>query len=156
MVDLMSDKDIKEAMELCFGTTILKNWQKNTDSNPLPILVCCFASMIYHHDWILKQIETTPGHPFTAILIINHPDLLRRLHVKVTIDPELKLMTSTGIAPHIHTARLCRNILEKCDTTLNKIQNIETTVKEAVKDAYKEKQAENGHTSAQSMAGLFY
>jgi hypothetical protein len=45
--------------------------------------------------------------------------------------------------------------LEKCDETLERVQNIETTVKEAVKDAYEEKQAENGHLSAESMKGIF-
>jgi hypothetical protein len=38
--------------------------------------------------------------------------------------------------------------LEKCDETLERVQNIETTVKEAVKKANEEKQAKNGHLSA--------
>jgi hypothetical protein len=64
-------------------------------------------------------------------------------------------MTSTGITPHIETARMCRRILEKCNETLGRVQNIETTVKEAVKEAYEEKQAENGHLSAESMRSIF-
>ncbi len=64
-------------------------------------------------------------------------------------------MTSTGTPPHIESARMCRQILEKCDETLERVQNIETTVKEAVKEAYEEKQAKNGHLSAESMKGIF-
>jgi predicted metal-binding protein len=45
-------------------------------------------------------------------------------------------MTSTGIPPHIESARRCHRILEKYDETLERVQNIETTVKEAVKEAY--------------------
>jgi hypothetical protein len=152
--DPMANEDIREAMELCFGT-ILHNWENTTDSNPTPILLRCFASLVFNHEWILETIAATPGHPFSAIPIINHPDLLRRLHAMVTISSDSKLMTSTGIPPHIETARMCRRILEKCDETLERVQNIETTVKEAVKEAYEEKQAENGHLSAESMKGIF-
>ena len=154
MENPMGDEDIKEAMELCFGT-IINNWTKTTDSNPISILLRCFASMVYHYEWLIDQIEKTPGHPFAAIPIINHPDLLRRLHSKVTISSDSKFMTATGIPPHIETARMCRSILEKCDATLAKVANIEDTVKIAVKEAYEEKQAENGHLSAESMQGMF-
>jgi hypothetical protein len=68
----------------------------------------CFASLVFNYDWILETIATTPGHPFLAIPIINHPDLLRCLHAMVTILSDSKLMTSTGIPPHIETARMCR------------------------------------------------
>jgi hypothetical protein len=150
----MANEDICEAMELCFGT-ILHNWEKSTDSNPTPILLRCFASLVFNHKWILETIANNPGHPFSAIPIINHPDLLHRLHAMVTISSESRMMTATGIPPHIETARMCRKILEKCDETLKKVENIETTVKDAVCEAYEEKQAENGHLSAESMKGIF-
>jgi hypothetical protein len=154
MENPMGDDDIKEAMELCFGA-IINNWTKTTSSNPTSVLLRCFASMVYHYEWLIEQTETTPGHPFAAIPILNHPDLLRRLHSKVTISSDSKFMTATGIPPHIETARMCKRILEKCDATLAKVANIEATVKSAVKEAYEEKQAENGHLSAESMQGMF-
>ena len=49
MENPMGDEDIKEAMELCFGR-IINNWTKTTDSNPISILLRCFASMVYHYE----------------------------------------------------------------------------------------------------------
>jgi hypothetical protein len=105
--DPMANEDIRETMDLFFGT-ILHNWENTKDSNPTPILLRCFASLVFNYKWILETITTTPGHQFLAIPIINHPDLLHRLHAMVTILSDSKLMTSTGIPPHIETARMCR------------------------------------------------
>jgi hypothetical protein len=47
--DPMANEDIREAMELCFGT-ILHNWENTTDSNLTPILLRCFASLIFNYE----------------------------------------------------------------------------------------------------------
>jgi hypothetical protein len=99
MEDPMAEEDICEAMELCFGT-ILQNWENTTDSNTTPILLCCFASLVFNNEWIFVTITTIPRHLFSGIPIINRPDLLRHLYAMVTISSDSKLMISTRIPPH--------------------------------------------------------
>jgi hypothetical protein len=98
------------------------------------------------------MILRVPGHPFSGILLLNNPALLRDLKVLDTIDPNPELSTPTGIPPHIHHAKLTRSCLELCQLTLTEVKKMSSDVKQAVCDAFDEaKSFENGIVTTQTV-----
>lgn len=100
------------------------------------------------------MILRVPGHPFSGILLLNNPALLRDLKVLDTIDPNPELSTPTGIPPHIHQAKLTKSCLELCKLTLTEVEKMSSHVKKAVCDAFKANASKNGILTMQTLAEM--
>ena len=106
----MEDKDVKEAMDLCF-TSIIRNENENNvdislNTNVCGLLLRCLASMVHHSDSLMQQTILHPNHPFASIPIFNRPILLSKLKKLVTTNPSDKITSATGIPPHIETIKI--------------------------------------------------
>jgi hypothetical protein len=76
----LEDDDIKEAMQSMYAN-ILRAHPTMTG-----VLVRMLASVVYASDWLIEVASTKPGHPFSAIPLLQSPTLLARLKTKVTLD----------------------------------------------------------------------
>ena len=71
----MENPTIKEAIELMYGD-ILKKWGEDSHSDPTGLLCFVLPSVVYHSDFLQATIREFPGHPFSAIPVLNNPELL--------------------------------------------------------------------------------
>jgi hypothetical protein len=111
----LEDDNIKEAMQLMYAD-ILQVHQTMTG-----VLVCMLASVVYTADWLIEVSSTNPGHPFSAIPLLQSPTLLARLKTKVTLEPTESMRQATGVPPHVVQLNLMTSsILNLCQTTLQK------------------------------------
>ena len=53
----------------------------DTEHDPTGVLRLLLASIVYHSDWLNKQRQKNPRHPFAGIPILNDPDLLKALEL---------------------------------------------------------------------------
>ena len=102
----MEDPDVKEAMNLCFGS-IINNNNNDTNENSLSlrgnmtgILVRCLASMVHHSNALMQFLTVHNGHIMGQIPIFNKPELLERLKGKVCNTASDRIRIPTGI-PHM-------------------------------------------------------
>ena len=65
--------------------------------------------------------------------LLNNPELLSQLKLKVTLDAVGQSKHATGIPPHIKNACLCENMLWLCEETLTTVKALAIQVKEAEK-----------------------
>jgi len=142
----MSNKKIKEAMNLMFAT-ILQKWG-NTAVDPTGMLLLCLASMVWHSDFLKETAAADAEHPFNTIPLLSNPQLLKDLKELVTLEPVGQVTQATGIPPHIKHASVAKEILTVCLETLKAIRNMVMEVKQAVKDGIEEKALENGQITS--------
>ena len=79
--NLMEDEDVKEAMKIMYGP-ILDKYQDNAEIDPTGLLLMVLASVVYHSNWMSGIVTRKPGHPFSLIPLLNHPELLERLKIR--------------------------------------------------------------------------
>ena len=113
-------------MYLLYGP-VLNRW-KDTPVDPTGLLLRCFASVIYHADWLRQECNDKPGHPFSSIPLLHKPDLLKELQELVNLDPVGDVVQRTGISPHTQMAVTCHNILIYTNKMLNKVKEIASSV----------------------------
>ena len=65
--------------------------------------------------------------------LLNNPELLSQLKLKVTLDAVGQSKHATGIPPHIENACLCANMIWLCEEKLDTVKSLAIQVKEAVK-----------------------
>jgi hypothetical protein len=132
------DVDIKEALQLMYANIL------RAHPSTAGVLVRLLASVVYAADWLLEVSSTKPGHPFSAIPILQNPTLLARLKTKVTLEPTESMGQATGVPPHVAQMNLMTSLLELCQTTLQKVNDQEELVRQSIFDAMEERATENG------------
>ena len=136
--DPMEDPNILEAMHLMYRP-ILEQWSGNEEVEPTGSLLFVLASVIYHSKWFQNWFTVQPGHPFCLMPLLNNPELLSRLKLKVTLDAVGQSKHATVIPPHIENTCLCAKMLRLCEETLTTVKALMIHIKESVKDVFEEK-----------------
>ena len=91
----MENEVVRTAMITTFG---------EVPAQFLPVVLRCFACMVYHSDHLIRQMVSVPGHDFTKLSILHDRDLLRSLQQLVTVEPtEGVISNPTGIPPILLT-----------------------------------------------------
>ena len=134
----VEDADVKDALQLMYGVIIAKH------PSSIAVLLRVLASVVYAADWLLEISGRHQGHPFSALPLLQNPELLLRLKAKVTIKPTESMPQSTGVPPHVMQLTLMMNLLELCQTTLLKVNDQATMVRQTIFEAMEERALENG------------
>jgi hypothetical protein len=143
----MSNDAICEAMNSMFSLVLQKH--AGTTSDPLALLLRVLPSVIYHSDWLMDQVRQNPGHPFSAIPLLNNEALMVQLKPLVTTDPIGQIRKATGVPPTIEIAQNSKKVLALCIETLEAVQAMGETVKDAVFQAFEHRVIENGQMTTQ-------
>jgi hypothetical protein len=93
----VDDPDINAALQLMYGVKIARH------PTSIAVLVRVLASVTYASDWLLETSGRYPGHPLSAVPLLQNPALLVRLKGKVTIEPSNSLAKATGIPLMLHS-----------------------------------------------------
>jgi hypothetical protein len=148
----MSNEAIREAMSSMYAVVLQKH--AGTNSDPMALLLRVLPSVIYHSDWIMDQVRENPGHPFSAIPLLNNEALLARLKPLVTTDPGGQILKATGVPPTIEIAQNSKKVLALCIETLEGVQAMGETIKDAVFQAFELRAIENGQMTTQQMKDM--
>ena len=89
----VEDPDMKDALQLMYGIILARH------PTSITVLVWVLASVTYALDWLLATSGRYPGHPLSAVPLLQNPVLLVRLKDKVMIKPSNSLSKATGIPP---------------------------------------------------------
>jgi hypothetical protein len=143
----MGNAKIRKAMLSMFGT-ILQRWG-GTAVDPTGILLLCLASVVWNVKFLRLTAARIPGHPFAMTPLLSNAGLLVELKLLVTIKKEGHMMVATGIPPHIRQDVLIKNTLDVCKETFEAIKDMTDVVKDAVKEAFKEKAEESGQMTSE-------
>ena len=144
----VDDPDINDALHLMYGVIIEKH------PGSIAVLVRVLASVTYASDWLLAMSGRYPGHPLSAVPLMQNPELLSRLKEKVTIESTDSLSTATGVPPHVSQLNLMTSLLQLCQTTLLRVTESATTVRETIFEAMELRAIENGQITRQQIVGL--
>ena len=87
--------------------------------------------------------------------LMNDPQLLERLRVKVGLTMGGQVSRITGIPPHVENTMLCTTFLKLCSETLVDVKELTTNIKAAVSAAHEEKAEENGHLTGERLKIMF-
>ena len=153
MTDPMSNADVKEGMQLMYGT-ILRRWSGH-EVDPTGLLLRCLASVVWHSNFLKQWARNVPGHAFATIPLLNNEPLMQGLKAFVTTEPTESMKVPTGVPPHINNAILIKRILDLCINTLDEVKTLTKSVKAAVSEAYEEKAMENGQITSEQMKKIF-
>ena len=146
--DPVHDPDIEDALQLMYGVIITKH------PNSVGVLVRLLASVAFASDWLLASSAQYPGHPFSAVPLLQNPELLNRLKTKITIEPTNSLTVSTGIPPHVKQLNLMTSLLELCQTTLLRVNEQSAIVRESIFEAMELRAIENGQITRHQIVGI--
>ena len=69
----MIDNHVRRGMEMTFSSIL--------DEHPafVPILLRCFACIVYHSDGLIDQMVRSPGHDFAKLAMLHDRELLKKL-----------------------------------------------------------------------------
>ena len=87
----VEDADIHDALQLMYAVIITRY------PSSIAVLVRVLASVVFASDWLLATAGRHAGHPFSAVPLLQHPELLLRLRTKVTTAPTETMSKSTGV-----------------------------------------------------------
>jgi hypothetical protein len=136
----VNDDDVKEGLAIMYGV-IATNHPAS-----IGVLVRLLASVTYASDWLRETAaKSNPGHPFFAVPLLQNPELLSRLKAKVTVEPTRFMSTATGVPPHVKQINVMASLLTLCQTTLVKVNEQSTTVRQTIFDAFEVHAIESGH-----------
>ena len=142
------DPDIEDALQLMYGVIIARH------PNSIAVLVRLLASVAFASDWLLASSALHPGHPLSAVPLLQNPELLNRLKTKITIEPTNSLAVSTGIPPHVKQLNLMTSLLELCQTTLLRVNEQSTIVRESIFEAMELRAIENGQITRHQIVDI--
>ena len=145
----VEDTNIQEALQLMYSVVIIA---KHLSS--IAVLVRVLASVVYAADWLLATSARHHGHPFSAVPLLQNPKLLLRLKAKVTIEPTVSMLNATGVPPHVKQLTLMKNIVDLCQTALDKVTDHATVVRRTIFDALEECPTENGQISHRQIMSI--
>ena len=148
MDDPVHDPDIEDALQLMYGVIIARH------PNSIAVLVRLLASVAFASDWLLASSAVHPGHPLSAVPLLQNPELLNRLKTKITIEPTNSLAVSTGIPPHVKQLNLMTSLLELCQTTLLRVNEQSAIVRESIFEAMELRAIENGQVTRHQIVDI--
>jgi len=152
----MSNDIIKEAMFLSFGPILQREaLRQDTRVDSTGLLLRCLAALVHHLPFLMDVVLKCPGHPFSALPLLNNSQLMTDLKKLVTLEPIGQVRQATGIPPHIQQAELTMKVLETCITTFREVKNMTESVKEAICEAIEQKAIENGHMTFDCLKAMF-
>jgi hypothetical protein len=122
--------------------------------NSIGVLVRLLASVTFASDWLFASSAQYPGHPLSAVPLLQNPELLNRLKTKVTIEPTNSLAIATGIPPHVKQLNLMTSLLELCQTTLLRVNEQSTIVRESIFEAMELRAIENGQITRHQIVDI--
>jgi hypothetical protein len=137
----VEDTDIHDALQLMYSVIIARH------PSSIAVLVRVLASVVFASDWLLATSGRHAGHPFSAVPLLQNPELLLRLKAKVTTEPTETMSKSTGVPPHVMQLNLMTSLLELCQSTLLRVNEQSTLVRQTIFDAMEERAIENGQIS---------
>jgi hypothetical protein len=146
--DPVNDPDIEDALQLMYGVIIAQH------PNSIRVLLRALASVTYASDWLLTTSGRYPGHPMSAVPLLQNPELLIRLKTKITIEPSNSLSTATGIPPHVMQLNMMTALLELCQTTLLRVNEHATVVRETIFEAMELRAIENGQITRHQIVDI--
>jgi hypothetical protein len=104
----------------------------------------------------MDQVSQNPGHPFSAIPLLNNKALLARLKPLVTTDPVGQILKATGVPPTIEIAQNSKKVLALCIKTQEGVQAMGETVKDTVFQAFELRAIKNRQMATQQMKDMLY
>ena len=120
---LFENTSIHRAMELMHGPIYLQ-WE-DTPQNPTGLLLRVLASVVHHFDWIKTLMRKSTDHPFNAILLVFHRNLVDEVKVLVTAEK-----SSLVALPTSNKASKSKKMLEISTTCLELLQNQAVDIKQ--------------------------
>lgn len=149
MTNPFGNEDIKRGMDITFPGILLKH------PHIAPILLKCFASMIFHSEKMVEQMHRVAAHQFNKIEIFHEPMLLSTLRNLVTTDATEGVLTAaTGIPPHIEMAVQIKQLHTSVSLLLEFAHGQHNQVISAINDAFENKAMESGHVTGQKVKEL--
>ena len=121
---LLENKSIRRAMDIMYGPICLQ-WA-DTPHNPTGLLLRVLASF----DCIKTLARTNTDHPFNAILLVFHSNLVDKVKVLVTTEKSSVVSKATGIPPHIEQSIKLQKLLEISTTCLELPRNQAVDIKQ--------------------------
>lgn len=123
----MANEHVRKGMRMMYGN-LLEN-----HPNFVPILLRCFACIIYLSEKLIDMKNRIPGNKFNHLQILNKDNLLQHLRLLVTTDPTVGMMdTSTGILPHVNQVKILREIFDSITSLCSVVMSQSITIIEAV------------------------
>lgn len=116
-----SDEVVQSAIRLAFPKLA-------DQSNMPPILAKCLASVIYHSDWLERNLPEE-SKLYTTLLWNSRP-LLEELRNKILCGTESPVMAATGIPPHVSQ-------FEMHERTISGLKEIHDTLPDVIVDKIK-------------------
>ena len=138
---------IAEAMGICFGNIIelYANENGGGGGGLVGVLLLFLGSLVYHMDTFIRPfVESNPRHPFSAIPLLQYPDLLCELQAMVTVDATPNIPYATGIPPHIEQLKTMNVVLEKVTKLTDTMVNMTDDIKEAITEAIEARDVQGG------------
>ena len=123
----MENTYIHEGMRCMYGPIL------DYHTNSCGILLLCFASVVFHADFLIDIASKKPGHPLSLLPIFHNDVLLKELQKLVVLDSDR--IISTGIPPHIEQIKLLEKVYTVVQQSVEALNTQIETIKTAVKDA---------------------
>jgi hypothetical protein len=120
-----TNRDVEEALEICFGDLTEKYRFKGQ-------LLFCLASMVHHVEWIHETAAAFPGHPFNLLPILRRPDLIKKLKAAVSTSSSEYLSQATGIPPHVNQLRIIKEVFNTLQAVVLKLDDLLVHIKDSV------------------------
>ena len=90
----------------------------------------------------------------SAVSLLQNPELLFHRKCKVTIEPTNSLTIATGIPPHVMQLNMMTSLLELCQTTLLRVNEHATVVRETIFEAMELRAIENGQITCHRIVDI--
>ncbi len=121
-----------------------------SESSPLfssikPLLLRCFASLVYHSDFLIEIMSKKPGHPFYNINILQDTQLLADLKKLITTEPSDVISHASGIPPHVTQAKQLQGIREMLEEERRERREFQTMIIETIKNTIEQNGIANGN-----------
>ena len=145
----MAIVSIKKGMEMTSGTTI------NEHPDFVPILLRCFACIVFHGDKLIEQMTSRPGYDLNNLRILHNRELLNGLFLLVTTEPTEDVLTvPTGIPPHITQSRAMKNNLEYLIKIHNGQSSMIEDMKIAIHEEFERRLFDSGHVTNERLQAV--
>ena len=142
----LSDKNIDIGVECCFPGLLAKHRHK--DHNPSGLLKLLLAQLVYHSDFLKKEVDKNPKHQFGLVpMVFDKPELLAALKKNVTLDPSPDMPMATGIPPHISHSIEIEKVLDICGEVKGAVEALDAMISTSVGNAIDEKVVSEGNVN---------
>jgi hypothetical protein len=141
---------VKEALHITFGKALSSH--EEDANNPKGVMLFLLASMVHHSDWLLKEMNKNPQHPFSNIPLLHKPDLLKELKEEhLTLEPTETMEKASGIPPFVKHNQLLVKVMELCILNSDSIKEFKDELKDAVAEAIDAKVTAEGGVNRATM-----